>query len=183
MANEHHDEERSTSDGLYFEYSKAANPIAAGLTTRVPMADFSRHLHESGPTRIIPFDLSDELKCPGPATSPALCSNFIRILQGEHIRTAPNATSELYYVIRGKGRTRVDGEDIFWSKGDFLTLPAQSKAEHFADADTDAAFYWVHDEPLLRYLGVSATTPRFKPTLYPSARAALELEKVEHTPT
>ena len=86
-------------------------------------------------------------------------------------------------MIRGKGRTRVDGEDIFWSKGDFLTLPAQSKAEHFADADTDAAFYWVHDEPLLRYLGVSATTPRFKATLYPSARAALELEKVEHTPT
>ncbi len=180
MANEHHDEERSTSDGLYFEYSKAANPIAAGLTTRVPLADFPRHLHESGPTRIIPFDLSDQLKCDGPATSPALCSNFIRIQQGEHIRTAPNATSELYHVIRGEGRTKVHGEDIHWSKGDFLTFPAQSKAEHFADAD--AAFYWVHDEPLLRYLGVTVTTPRFKPTLYPRARAAMELEKVEQDP-
>ena len=70
MANEHHDEERWTSDGLYFEYSKAANPIAAGLTTRVPLADFPRHLHESGPTRIIPFDLSDELKCSGPGHEP-----------------------------------------------------------------------------------------------------------------
>lgn len=180
MASEHLDEERSTSDGLYFEYSKAANPIAAGLTTRVPLADFPRHLHESGPTRIIPFDLSDQLKCDGPATSPALCSNFIRIQQGEHIRTAPNATSELYHVIRGEGRTKVHGEDIHWSKGDFLTFPAQSKAEHFADAD--AAFYWVHDAPLLRYLGVTATTPRFKPTLYPRARAAMELEKVEQDP-
>ena len=125
--NEHHDKERWTSDGLYYEYSKAANPIGEGLTTKVPMADFPHHLHESGPTRIIPFDLSHELKCPGPATSPALCSNFIRIRQGEHIRTTPNATSELYYVIRGKGRTRVHGEDIRWEQGRFPHAPG---AEH-----------------------------------------------------
>ena len=112
MASEHQDAGRWTGDGLYYEYSKAANPIAEGLTTKVPMADFPHHLHESGPTRVIPFDLSHELKCPGPATSPALCSNFIRIRPGEHIRTTPNATSELYYVIRGNGRTGVHGEDI-----------------------------------------------------------------------
>src|SRR5947209_7649943 len=72
MADVHQDQDRWTRDGLYYEYSKAANPIAEGLTSPVPMADFPRHLHESGPTRIIPFDLSHELKCPGPATSPAL---------------------------------------------------------------------------------------------------------------
>ena len=156
MANEHHDQERWTSDGVYYEYSKAANPIAEGLTTKVPMANFPHHLHESGPTRIIPFDLSEALQCPGPATSPALCSNFIRILEGSDIRTTPNATSELYYVIRGRGRTRVHGEDIGWSKGDFLALPAKSEAQHFAEKD--AAFYWVHDEPLLRYLGTADHT-------------------------
>jgi gentisate 1,2-dioxygenase len=180
MANEMADRERWTSDGLYYEYSKAANPIGEGLTTQVPLADFLHHLHESGPTRIIPFDLSHELKCPGPATSPALCSNFIRIEPGEHIRTSPNATSELYYVIRGTGRTVVHEETIGWAKGDFLTLPAQSAAEHFADED--AAFYWVHDEPLLRYLGVTATARHFKPTLYPRERAMMELERVEHDP-
>jgi len=180
MADVHQDQDRWTRDGLYYEYSKAANPIAEGLTSPVPMADFPRHLHESGPTRVIPFDLSHELKCPGPATSPALCANFIRICPGERIRTSPNATSELYHVIRGRGRTRINGEDISWSKGDFLTLPARSAAEHHAD--DDSAFYWVHDEPLLRYLGVTASTPRFKPTLYPAARATMELEKVENDP-
>ena len=50
-----------------------------------------------------------------------------------------------------RGPDQVHGEDIFWSKGDFLTFPAQSKAEHFADADT-AAFYWVHDEPFFATL-------------------------------
>jgi gentisate 1,2-dioxygenase len=180
MGNEEDKDERWTKDGLYYEYSKAANPIGEGLTTRIPMADFPRHLHESGPTRIIPFDLSQALECQGPASSPALCSNFIRILPGEQIRTTPNATSELYYMIRGKGHTKVHGENIRWSKGDFLALPAKSEAEHFAEEE--AAFYWVHDEPLLRYLGVSAVTPRFKPTLYPSARAVMELEKVEKDP-
>ena len=66
------DRGRWTDDGLYDEYSKAANPIAAGLITGVPLADFPHHLQQEGPTRIIPFDLSEELKCSGPAaTAPA----------------------------------------------------------------------------------------------------------------
>jgi gentisate 1,2-dioxygenase len=180
MGTENRNQPQLLDNGLYYEYSKAANPIGAGLISKVPLAEFPSHLHQSGPTRIIPFDLSDKLKCDGPATSPALCSNYIRILEGERLQTSPNATSELYHVIRGSGRTRVDGLEIFWSKGDFLTLPAKSTAEHVADAD--AAFYWVHDEPLLRYLGATATTPRFKPTLYPRARATMELERVERDP-
>ena len=37
--------------GVYYEYSKAANPIAAGYITPVPLADFPHRLHEEGPTR------------------------------------------------------------------------------------------------------------------------------------
>jgi len=174
------DRERWTADGLYYEYSKAANPIAAGFITKVPLADFPHTLHQEGPTRIIPFDLSEKLKCPGPATSPALCSNFIRILPGEAIATRPNATSELYHVIRGSGRTRIRDGEIAWEQGDFFVLPAGSEAEH--RAGEDAAFYWVHDEPLLTYLGVKAAGPRFRPTLYPRDRARDELHKVEEDP-
>ena len=60
--------ERWTRDGEYYEYSKAANPVGAGLIRKVPLADFPASLHEEGPTRIIPFDLSDQLGCSGPAT-------------------------------------------------------------------------------------------------------------------
>jgi gentisate 1,2-dioxygenase len=172
--------ERWTEHGQYYEYSKAANPIGAGLIPKVPLADFPRRLHEEGPTRVIPFDLSDQLGCPGPATSPALCANFLRIRPGESLTTSPNATSELYYVVRGRGRTRVQGADLAWEQGDFFALPAGSRAEH--RADEDAAFYWVHDEPLLRYLGARADAPRFEPTLYPRDRAVVELEKVEQDP-
>lgn len=172
--------ERWTRDAQYFEYSKAANPIGSGLTSKVPLADFPRQLHEDGPTRIIPFDLSEQLRCPGPATSPALCANFVRILAGEHIETRPNATSEVYYVIRGHGQSRLQGEDLPWREGDFFALPAGCRAEHHAEAD--ASFYWVHDEPLMRYLGVKAETPRFEPTLYPREKAVAVLQEVEHNP-
>ena len=172
--------ERWTRDGEYYEYSKAANPIGAGLIPQVPLADFPARLHEEGPTGIIPFDLSEELRCPGPATSPALCANFVRIKPGEEVRTNPNATSELYFVIRGDGWSQIDGDSLTWKKGDIFTLPARGETTHHADSDS--AFYWVHDEPLLRYLGVEATTPRFQPTLYPQERADAELKLVEKDP-
>jgi gentisate 1,2-dioxygenase len=175
-----HELDHWTRDGLYYEYSKAANPIGSGLTSKVPLADFPARLHEEGPTGIIPFDLSRELRCEGPATSPALCANFIHIGPGDELETRPNATSELYFVIRGNGRTQVDGERFPWKKGDIFTLPARARATHHADAD--AAFYWIHDEPLLRYLGVEATTARFRPTLYPQEKADAELKIVEQDP-
>lgn len=168
-----------TRAAQYYEYSKAANPVGR-QTSQVPFADFPSRLHEEGPTRIIPFDLSEQLRCVGPATSPALCANFIRILAGEHIQTQPNATSEVYYVIRGRGRARLEQGELPWKEGDFFALPAGSHTEH--RADDDAAFYWVHDEPLLRYLGVKAEAPRFEPTLYPRENSVVALEKVEKDP-
>ncbi len=64
--------DRWTKDAQFFEYSKAANPIGSGLTSKVPLADFPHHLHEEGPTRIIPFDLSEQLRCPDPIGLAAL---------------------------------------------------------------------------------------------------------------
>ena len=93
--------DRWTKDAQYLEYSKAANPIGH-QTSRVPYADFPSRLHEEGPTRVVPFDLSDQLRCRGPATSPAPCANYIRILSGECLQTQPNATSEDGNIINAK---------------------------------------------------------------------------------
>jgi len=67
----------------WFEYSKAANPIRPSLSPQVPAQAFLPDLYADGPTRLIPLDLSEKLRCSGPATSPALCANFARILPGE----------------------------------------------------------------------------------------------------
>src|SRR5262245_34476778 len=106
-------------DGLFYEYSRAADPIGSGAIAPVPFAEFPAALHEQGPTGVIPLDLSRQLGCPGPATSPSLCANFLHILPGESIRVRPNASSQLYFVMRGRGRTYFDGREIPWGPGDF----------------------------------------------------------------
>ena len=170
-------------DARYYEYSKAANPIGSGHTSTVPITAFSRDLYTDGPSRIIPLDLSSELGiADGPATSPALVANFVRIRAGERIATNPNATSQLYYVISGRGFSAVNGRLVRWEKGDFLTLPAESHATFNADSGSDAALYWVHDEPLLRHLGAAATEPRFRPTKFQRADAVARLGEIAARP-
>ncbi len=146
-------------DARYFEYSKAANPIGSGHAPQVPIRQFGPEIYLDQPTGVVPLDLSRELGIKtGEATSPALLANFVRIRTGEQIDTAVNATSQLYYVLYGRGFAAVDGRLVKFEKGDFLTLPAGSRSVFYADAET--AMYWVHDAPLLRYLGVEAREPQ-----------------------
>ena len=170
-----------TGDARYFEYSTAANPIGSGHTSKVPAARFGRDLYADAPTGVIPLDLSKDLGISdGQATSPGLLASFVRIRAGEQVSTSPNATSQLYYVLEGRGLAAVNGRLVRWEKGDFLTLPATSQATFYADSH--AAFYWVHDEPLLRYLGAEAAEPKFRPTKFPRARAVAELEAIASRP-
>ena len=91
------------ADAEYFEYSKAANPIAAQIISRVPYKTFPAALCAAGDSRVIPLDLSQELGCEGPATGPGLTANFIRLNAGDHLTLQPNATSQVLYVIEGAG--------------------------------------------------------------------------------
>jgi len=114
------------------------------------------------------------LGCAGPATSPGLCASFVRVRAGEAVLTDANATSHLFFVMRGSGTSSpaagaADPATIPWKAGDLFTLPARSRMLHAASED--AALYWVNDEPLLRYLGAEATQRQFTPTLY--AREAI----------
>src|SRR5271166_3366336 len=168
-------------DARYFEYSQAANPIGSGFTTRVPIVRFSPKMYMDEPTGVVPLDLSKELGITtGEATSPGLLANFVRIRAREQIDTNPNATSQLYYVLYGRGFAAVNGRLVRWEKGDFLTLPATSRAVFYAGAE--AAMYWVHDEPLLRYLGVRAHEPMFAPTKFHRADAVAKLEDIASRP-
>ena len=50
------------------------------------------------------------------------------------------------------------------------------------EAEADAALYWVHDEPMVRYLGARAESPTFRPTLYRAEESRAELAKAEADP-
>ncbi|HEX7135068.1 MAG TPA: hypothetical protein VF228_21020 [Iamia sp.] len=170
-----------TGDARFHEYTRAANPVGR-TTPLIPVEAFPASLHRDAPTGVVPLDLSGPLGIDGgPATSPALLASFATVRAGDELVTEPRATSELYVVMRGAGTTELAGGGaVAWAEGDVFVLPGGHRSTHRATAD--ATFYWVTDEPLLRYLGVVPTEPRLRPTLWPAARNAEELAKVAADP-
>jgi len=111
-------------------------------------------------------------------------ASFVRIETGDNLPTGvKRATSQLFYVIRGAGKSQTRAGELAWREGDLFVLPylgdnATSVCDvqtqcvrHFCREDPHfggCALYWVHDEPLLNYLGVRPdTVRRFEPTVYP----------------
>jgi gentisate 1,2-dioxygenase len=125
---------------------------------------------------------------PYPATSPNLLAAYIRILPGESLETQARATSQAFYVIRGSGvSTSTEHGEIKWNKGDLFVLPAAAApvshaalGVEAAEGGEAAALYWVSDEPLLRYLGVSPSEKKFEPTLYTRERMVASVELLKH---
>ena len=160
----------------FFEYTSAANPRVPAIPVDVLPATE----HQTGPTRIVPFDLSQRIGTAFPATTPSLMASYLRILPGEQLATAAVATSQMFYVIRGNGGTTSSSGNVTWSEGDLFVLPADKSLKHHGNGDS--ALYWVHDEPLLRYLGVKPSEPRFQPTLFTRERLHQELTDVRNQP-
>jgi gentisate 1,2-dioxygenase len=182
-----------TGDAVFYEYSSAVDPLAAGALAAVPAHRFPPGLHAGGPSRIVPLDLADRLGVPSPATSPGLLASFMVILPGDHLVTGVDATSELYYCLRGSGHSAFDraGTDhgaargrMAWHAGDFMTLPAGCTTVHTCvTSDPDGALlYRVTDAPLLTYLGVVPADPRFEPTRFDGHELRARLDEVARDP-
>merc|ERR1719324_772713 len=91
-------------EGRIYEYTSAANPAMK----EIPVMFHPAEQHRSGPTRVIPFDLSKNIGVPYPCSSPNLMASFLRICKGEQLGTSARATSQAFYVIAGKGSSRSD---------------------------------------------------------------------------
>jgi gentisate 1,2-dioxygenase len=175
------------SPGLYYDYRQAANPVRPGLTEPIRYHRWGAELHGHGPTAVLPLDLSAALGCEGPATSPGLAAHFLRLLPGEGLKAAAAATSSLFYVLRGAGRLQRPGDQLGgplaldWSGGDLFVLPAG--ADPLLQASEESVLYWVHDAPLLRYLGVQPSCPRFSAVHYPAERQEEALQRLLADPS
>ena len=172
---------------LLFDYRQAANPVRAGLTDPIPDRQWGPELHSQGPSRIIPLDLSQELGAAAPATSPGLAAHFVRIEAGEGVKASCSATSSLFYVLSGSGSCQRSADahspacTIHWQSGDLFVLPAGGTP--LLQADRTSVLYWVHDEPLLAYLGAVPSAPRFDATHYQGSWLRSELAALAEDPS
>ena len=78
------------------------------------------------------------------------------------------------------GKLKLVGRFFHWSEGDTFVLPAGGEAIH--SSETHAGLYWVHDAPLLRYLGVSTVKPVFEPCFYSHQDARAQLNAIASNP-
>ena len=68
---------------------------------------------------------------------------------------------------RGDGYSDTSHGQVRWKKGDVWVFPGNEKITHHASKESTehggAAFYWVTDEPLCKYLGVTPVEEKFEP--------------------
>lgn len=165
-----------SNEAQYFEYLKMVNPKMSSI----PYRDFLADLHKVDDTCLVTMDLSEQLETSYPATSPNCLSNYIHICPGEYFTSFANASSQLFYIIRGGGISDGEFGQLEWAEGDLFTLPSSGTLTHYAKEDV--ALYWVHDQPLLNYLGVVPQNPTFQPTVYRHEQMQMELTYLKKDP-
>lgn len=70
---------------------------------------------------------------------------------GETVSPDLVSSSAAFHVVRGKGRTTVNGQEILWGPKDTFTAPVFADITHHAD--DEAFLVRVHDRPLQEKLG------------------------------
>ncbi|MDP1968002.1 MAG: hypothetical protein Q8K31_02280, partial [Burkholderiaceae bacterium] len=152
---------------------RAQNPIPA----HVFEAQRLQALAPDTPSGFIDLDLSPVLGTSYPATLPLLLCRYLRVRAGESFGHTLRASGEIYYVIRGQGRSQSRGKSIAWKTGDVFVFPGGALSVH--QADDDALLFLATDEPQLNYLQVNAPAPQDSPVLAAHFSAARITERLD----
>ena len=123
---------------LFFNSANAFNielpPVPDLAFTEEPR----RALDPATPTGLIACDISAQLECAFPATTPLVLASYARIRAGETLEDAPGASGVITYVIRGAGTARCGDESVDWREGDLMLFPGGCVQQYHADEQQDA---------------------------------------------
>jgi len=103
-------------------------------------------------------------------TTPNLLASFIKlniadtIILNEHIEF--NATSHLFYIIKGSASINIDNDKKIVNSGDIIISPCFNLLKIENVGEEELQIYYVNDSPLINYLGCKADTKIFKTAIY-----------------
>ncbi len=117
-------------------------------------AEYQRASEPAASTGVVMLDASQTLGTACPATTPTLLCRYIRIRAGERYSVTYAASSEVCYVMSGRGESVNGVDSIQWQQGDVFCLPGGLKTTYRAEQDT--LLFNVTDEPLLGFAGARA---------------------------
>jgi gentisate 1,2-dioxygenase len=118
------------------------------------------------------IDFSNIFNVTYKSTTPNLLASFIKVMISDSIELdniqyeAFNATSHLFYIIKGKGKFIIDknSEEVVHS-GDILITPCFNSIK-IMSLDEKLEIYYINDSPLVNYLGSKAEKKIFKTSVY-----------------
>lgn len=149
--------------GRFFNTGNGFNVVLPPVPDMAFTAEPARALAPATPTGLIACDISGQLGCDFPATSPLVLARYARIRAGETLATDFAASGVIAYVIAGAGQTVCGDETIAWGTGDLMIFPGGVAQIHTAD-DTDAVLWIVTNEPQLAFENLRPPTPGAAPT-------------------
>ena len=99
---------------------------------------------------LIPLDISNLLSTPYPATLPSILARYVRLKSGNPLTHRFIASGEIYYVIKGYGKTKNLDDTIEWKAGDVFCLPGGFETVHHS-LSNNAILFSVTNEPILSF--------------------------------
>ena len=78
---------------------------------------------------------------------------FTAMMLAAGLKTTPRrrSCSSAFHIVRGRGRTTIDGQTVEWGPKDTFSAPVFATLSH--EADEEAFLVRIHDRPLQEKLG------------------------------
>ena len=169
---------RPEARGRFFNTGNAFDIRLPAVPDRIFTDEPKAALDPATPTGLISCDISADLACAFPATTPLVLAHYARIRANETMTTDFVASGVVAYVIQGSGNTRCGAETIAWDAGDLFILPGGEAATHRAGT-ADAVLWIVTNEPLLAFENLRAPAPGKAPTELVHYRAGEIARQIE----
>jgi len=149
-----------------YEYEKNVNPHLNHVSF------YEKNVNECN-YGINIIDLSNIFNVSYKATSPNLLASFIKLMNNNNIELNNiqnnefNATSHIFYIIKGKATFYFDNdaEEVVCS-GDILISPCFSSLTIKNLCKEELEVYYINDSPLVNYLGCRGEKKIFKTAIY-----------------
>jgi gentisate 1,2-dioxygenase len=95
----------------------------------------------------------------GPVT-PTIACRIQMLRKGEKLKARRVTGSSVFHVVRGKGRTMIDGSAFDWEKGDIIALPSWALHAHENCGAEEAILFSISDRPVIEALGFYREAPQ-----------------------
>jgi gentisate 1,2-dioxygenase len=133
------------------------------------------------------IDFSNIFNTSHKSTTPNLLASFIKLIRNDSIELNNsqhiidfNATSHLFYIIKGNSSIHIDDNEKVVYSGDILITPCFNSVKIQNIGEEELQIYYINDSPLVNYLGNKAYKKIFKTAIYRNAFLIQKLNELSN---